>query len=269
MRQKKQQNNIQKQKSSHQKTKAEGHTVRQKLVAYRTTTALFLLLSIAVLWITADGYLHLTRPPETRDITVPNFRGMDADNLPVSDWQEIVTEYRYDAESARGEVIMQSPPAGSLRRLYAGETCRITLTVSLGAEQITLPQVVGMEVRAATEALRSAGFTVVTEVVTSPENDGRVLVSTPNGGTKLSRGSRVTLTVGMRAPQETVTVPDVVGMERSEALILLSLSGLSVKEIIETEDPTSPGGCVTAQSHQGGTVVRIGTRLTLTVAREE
>ncbi len=258
-----------KNQSTHQKQSTSRQGASKTLSAYRYTTALFLLLSIAVLWITADGYLRITRPAVTRDITVPNFYGMDADGLLHEDWQEIVTEYRYDTAHARGSVITQSPPAGTKRRLSEGETCRITLTVSLGAEQISLPQVVGMDVRAATEALRSAGFSVVTEVVSDPENDGRVLISSPFGGKMLPRGSRVTLTVGMRAREETVTVPDVVGLERSEALIRLSLSGLSVKEIIEKEDSTFPGGSVISQSHQGGTVVRIGTRLTLTVAREE
>ena len=66
----------------------------------------------------------------------------------------------------------------------------------------------------------------------------------------------------------TVTVPDVRGLSRSEALMQLWLAQLSVLDVIE-EDSVEEPGVVIRQNYLPGTVVMAGTKLTLYVSREQ
>ena len=78
----------------------------------------------------------------------------------------------------------------------------------------------------------------------------------------------MTLTVSAGEPAVTVTVPNVVGLTRADALIRLWLCQLSVGSVIE-EISAEEAGSVIRQSHQPGTVVMSGTKITLYVSMEE
>ena len=104
-----------------------------------------------------------------------------------------------EEESAKpaGQVIRQSPSAGS--ELPRGSS--VTIVVSEGEEQATVPNVIGSERREAVETLREAGLApVVQEQQTEVEAQvGRVTDQFPPPGSELAPGSEVTLVVGKRA----------------------------------------------------------------------
>src|SRR5205085_270613 len=87
------------------------------------------------------------------------------------------------------------------------EGSTVTLVVSSGPEQVTVPDVVGMTQAQATSTLQGAGFHVVSQdqLTTHAAENGHVLSQTPNAGTKADKGSTVTITVGRTAGGTTTT----------------------------------------------------------------
>lgn len=98
-------------------------------------------------------------------------------------------EDEYSSKVAAGNVISSDPAKGSLAK---GET--ITLTVSKGAEMVTVPNVYLMTVEDATAALKAAGFKV--KVDDSQKLVGRVAYANPRSGSQAAKGSTVVLVVG-------------------------------------------------------------------------
>ena len=244
------------------KKKDPARRERGRVLALTVALALF----FASAWVVFD---ELISPFDEggESVTVPDYLGMQRDLIREPSWLEVHTEYRYDANAPAGEVLSQSPAGGSRRKLSeAGEKCRLTLTVSLGEERVMLPDLVGEDVRTVEAELRRRGFAVESRFSTGAYPEGCVLEMNPSGGRELPRGSRITLLVSAGSPAVTVTVPNVCGMERGEALTALWLSQLSVGEVIE-EDSEEESGIVIRQSHPSGTVVMAGTKITLYVSR--
>ena len=240
----------------------------RKMQKRRRWLALLLSISLFVstAWIVFDELL-LPHAAGTRRVTIPDFEGTAADAIAPVDWLTLETQYRYDENTPAGLVIAQDPAPGSVRKLSeAHPTCKLKLTVSLGVETVRLPSVLGMDVRAAEAALRAAGFTVKTEVRTGAYPEGEVYDVYPRGEELLPRGTTVTLYASAGAPSVTVTVPDLRGLSRGDALIRLWLAQLSVEEIVE-ELSDKEEGIVISQNYQPGTIVMAGTRLTLVVSR--
>ncbi len=99
-----------------------------------------------------------------------------------------------------GRVIRTEPAPGELQ----AKNTAVTMVVSSGPRQVTVPDVVGMSQGAATSALESAGLKVsVAQTVSTPANVGKVISQNPAGNTKADDGSSVTITVGIAAPTTT------------------------------------------------------------------
>ena len=96
-----------------------------------------------------------------------------------------------------GEVISQSPSAGT--EVEPGST--VSIVVSSGEEQPTVPNTIGRLRSEAVEAVRAAGLTpsVEEEETEVPGKVGRVLDQFPPPGSELKPGDTVTLVVGKRA----------------------------------------------------------------------
>jgi eukaryotic-like serine/threonine-protein kinase len=101
---------------------------------------------------------------------------------------------------------------------------RVRLLVSSGAEQITVPDVVGLSRDSAEGRLRDEGLGVSVEEAESDEPEGEVISQSPGGASRVARGSRVTITVSQGRPQ--VQVPDVTGLSPGAASSRLSALGL-------------------------------------------
>src|SRR5437763_6017153 len=105
----------------------------------------------------------------------------------------------------KGVVFDQKPLAGS--KLAKNSPVQITgstvtLSVSKGPKQSTVPDVTSEDEASAKSDLQSAGFKVVVQrqTVTDPGLDGIVLSQSPHGGMKADQGSTVTIVVGQTAP---------------------------------------------------------------------
>jgi serine/threonine-protein kinase len=171
-----------------------------------------------------------------------------------------------------GEVIHQDPGGGT--EADEGET--VTLTVSTGPPEVTVPNVEGDSEKRALRELNRAGcgeredtnlcgFNV--EVRDEPSDgvdEGDAIRTSPAGGTTAEVGSRVLLFISSGPRQ--VEVPDVIDLARESAEATLNRAGLGFT-ITEQESDQEPG-TVIAQDPVGGTVVDKGSRVQLTVAKE-
>jgi serine/threonine-protein kinase len=97
------------------------------------------------------------------------------------------------ATVAEGKVIRTDPPANTPQPKGAV----VTLVVSSGPEQVTVPSVTGLSEANAVSALQSKGFTVekADANTVDPSLDATVKSQSPQGNTKAPGGSTVTITV--------------------------------------------------------------------------
>jgi beta-lactam-binding protein with PASTA domain/tRNA A-37 threonylcarbamoyl transferase component Bud32 len=122
-----------------------------------------------------------------------------------------------------GTVLRTDPPSGE--RLKPGTP--VALVVSKGVEMLPVPDVTGKPRAEAEAALDEAGFRVaVSEVFSESVAKGRVVAQDPANG-RAARGSTVQLQVS-KGP-ELITVPDVSGMKRKEAVARLEALGLKTR----------------------------------------
>ena len=92
-----------------------------------------------------------------------------------------------------GTVVSQSPQGGANVR----EGATVTLRVSTGPAEASVPDVTGLDEASARSELEAAGFDVrVSEQsTTDPGEDGRVVAQTPTGGSTAREGAVVTIVV--------------------------------------------------------------------------
>ena len=121
----------------------------------------------------------------------------------------------------KGRVIDQDPSADAI--VPKGTT--ITLTVSTGPNLVAVPDVTKKSQPDATNAMETAGFVVsVKQTMSETVPKGNVISQSPNAGTKLAKGSTVTLTVSTGPPP--VKVPNLLCMTRKQAQDALNHAGL-------------------------------------------
>ena len=103
---------------------------------------------------------------------------------------------------AKGTVISQSPSANG----KATKNSVVTITVSSGAGEVSIPNVVGLTASTASNQLGQAGFTVTTtSQASSTTPSGSVISTNPTAGTKAAKGSAVAIVVSTGPPASTTS----------------------------------------------------------------
>jgi eukaryotic-like serine/threonine-protein kinase len=184
----------------------------------------------------------------TSSISVPDVVGKtweDASAILTKDKIEPVRSDQSNATVAAGTVISTSPVKGIT--VARGDT--VTVVVSTGAAQVSVPEITGLTVAAATKVLLKDGFTVDPTVDSTHSPNvaaGVVTASTPTGGTASSEGTAVHLI----ASDGNVDVPDVRGQDFGDAAS--TLRGFDYQLTVDlVPDLTCSGDKVTAQSATG------------------
>jgi serine/threonine-protein kinase len=153
-------------------------------------------------------------------------------------------------------VINQSPAAGTI--VPAGSV--VTLIVSQG---IRLPDVTGRSFADAQQQLQAIGMVVQrTDQLNTTVPIGAVITQNPPGGSSVSAGSVVMLTVSLGA---NVNVPDVVGQKFDSADGQLKILGLQVNRVDQNSNAINKD-FVISQDPKAGTPAPVGGTVTLTVS---
>ncbi len=138
----------------------------------------------------------------TGAVKVPTLTGKkeaDANSAIQSAGLKVRKVTQYSGSVAKGIVAQQFPNAGSTTA--AGS--EVLIVVSLGVEPtnaVTVPDVVGKTVDAASAALKELGFTVSLEEASSQPASGTVSFQFPQADSSVSPGSDVLLVTGSAAP---------------------------------------------------------------------
>jgi beta-lactam-binding protein with PASTA domain len=106
------------------------------------------------------------------------------------------------SKKPKGVVISQKPQEA--REVKKGST--VTLVIDSGASQVAMPQLTGTSIADARAALGKLGLQSTVTQVTSDKQAGTVVDQAPKQGSKLAKGSYVTLSVAKANPQQTTTM---------------------------------------------------------------
>ena len=225
-----------------------------------------LLFLFAISFTVADSLFGFLRSDSVY-VTVPDLCGQTESLLEIPQWAVTETTYRYSDQTPAGVVMSQAPLGGSQVKIKDGNRRTLSLTVSLGAEEKTIPNVLGQDVRVASATLRDHGFSVKT-LYTSEGVADCVTAIFPKPGTAMPVGSEITITVSKGEPHQTVTVPDLTGLSRSHALLELFRHGLSVGNL--TDEPSDAlEDTVIRQSPSAGSLVAPNTKITLPISQSD
>ncbi len=160
------------------------------------------------------------------------------------------------------ERVVAMNPAG---QAVPGTTIR--LDVGTGPAEVEVPNLLGLDRTQAQASLQERGLVLSPDQrqqVVQDDNDiGRVLVQDPPAGRRLTKGTSVIITVGV--PPETVVVPDVVGTNVDQAQ--RNITGAQLTPQVQEVDSVAPKGQILRQDPAGGTEVKVGTPVALTVSR--
>ena len=139
-----------------------------------------------------------------------------------------------NATVRKNYVISSNPPQGN----NEPANTLVTLYVSTGPGNVTVPNVQGKQEIAAETTLQNAGFTVsVQQDTTSTEPTGTVVSQSPAGNSQVAPGSKVTIYVSFSA-----SVPNVVGLPQASAQTSLQSAGFKVNvQTVAGPAGTTPG----------------------------
>ena len=168
-----------------------------------------------------------------------------------------------DNKSNNGLVVEQDPKAGT----KAAEGTCIDITVyEYKIKEDTIPSVVGLSKEEAVSLITSKGFSVnyaSPEQTNDKSKDGIVFKQNPTEGKKAKIGSAITIKV-YKYIVEPKTVPDVIGMTKSEAIKTIESNKLKVQiERTEYGLEQSMDGKISSQNPGPGSTLNEGDQVSI------
>lgn len=198
------------------------------------------------------------------DVTIINFVGMTLDEYRASDYNTLLKlqeAEEYNSTYPAGTIIRQSPKAG--RTVKEGQ--KITLTVSLGTQYVTIPETKNMVAADAEQTLKDMGLNVLQKPMQdNTVANGAVIYTSPAAGETVEGNSTVILYVSRAVKSTTNPVPSVTGKTLDDAKNDLKVLNFSVRVIEQAS--SEPAGTVLSQTPQAGSEARISSIITLVVS---
>jgi eukaryotic-like serine/threonine-protein kinase len=208
--------------------------------------------------------VHLTVSAGPGQATVPDLRGLprsEAKQKLENRGFEVTFVSASSGSVPAANVISTDPIGGSDARVGS----LVTVTVSSGPRLVTVPAVVGRSSDAAKQAIKGRGLNYAVSFAQSQKQSGTVLSQSPDAGTRVSVGDTVAIVVSQGVQK--VTVPNVIGDLRSNAVSTLRGRGFSVAvNVVDTSVP-SQDGRVTDQFPAPGSKLAKGDEVTIFVGR--
>jgi serine/threonine-protein kinase len=209
------------------------------------------------------AYLFATNFFGGETVRVPDVVDMDVDDATT-----ILERRGFEVEEDRrpsikreDRVLSQDPAAGE----DADEGSTVTLVVSGGPRQTTVPQIIDVPQDEAEALLEDAGLEVgeVTPGASEDIDPGNVISSDPEPDTEVDRGSAVDLVVS--TGPSAVPVPDVRGRTEKVATEILENAGFGVNPV-EAPSDTVPVGRVIAQEPAQDSEAEPGETVTISIS---
>ena len=209
----------------------------------------------------------LSSGEEAKTTRVPNVVGKseaEAEKL-IQEANLIVhhdSDYSSDVEE--GNVISSDPKAGT----EVEEGTEVTIVISLGAEQATVPDLRNKTASAAESALADAGLSgSPSEEYSDSVPEGQVISQSIDPGQKVDKGTTVSYVVSRGPETKYVNVPGLGGYKEADARSRLENAGLTVGNVSYAYSNTVGEGYVIDQTASPGSSVEEGTSVGFTVSR--
>lgn len=175
--------------------------------------------------------------------------------------KEVGTEYTSEVE--KDKISSQNYSSGD--NLYKGDT--IDIKISLGVEQVVMPNVLNKDLMDAYNAFKDYSFDVDEVYEYSSTIPSNVVISqSPSYGTMVDENAKIVLCVSKGQEIKNVTVPNIVGLSESDAKIKLQDSELTVGAVTKSESKKYPEGTVITQTVSAGKQVQSGTVVNFVVS---
>ncbi len=235
--------------------------------AYRSKAFLLLLSLVLFFGFFAGAVFSYGKFWSSAEVVVPDVKGQTLavakQKLEDKKLRVDIAEM-YDSNVPTGEIVKQDPEGGSKVK----EERLVTIYVSKGSEEISMPELKSIQQSAAEEKLKSVGLKlgVVTEEFSS-QPSGRVIGQDPRAGTKISKNQVVDLVISKGERPRKVTVPSIVGAAEAAATGAIKNRGLEVG-FITKEESRQAVGTVVRQTPPAGSEVEEGTTVDFVLAIE-
>ena len=203
---------------------------RSGRVSYLTGSFGVLLAALGLLVFLWNFWLKDIFSPAER-IALPNFVGTSYDTITtdaaLNSLYNFEVIFVVNTDSPPGIVLSQSPDPGR-SMMVTPEGIDVSILVSTGNTQSVIPDVLNMDYRSASAALRQLGFYVeIQNTVSDSYTQDSVVRSTPDAGVELGTGSTVTLLVSCGVEINTIVMPNLIGLSENAAIAQLENNGLS------------------------------------------
>ncbi len=170
----------------------------------------------------------------------------------------------YSSDVEEGNVISSDPKAGT----EVEEGTEVTIVISLGAEQATVPDLRNKTASAAESALADAGLSgSPSEEYSDSVPEGQVISQSIDPGQKVDKGTTVSYVVSRGPETKYVNVPGLGGYTEADARSRLENAGLTVGNVSYAYSNTVGEGYVIDQTASPGSSVEEGTSVGFTVSR--
>ena len=228
-------------------------------------TVAFGVACMALCWLILNDSSNLMN--NKADVTLGDYLGMTKEQAMATEQissGQITPEWEeeYNSNYAAGYIYKQSPVAG--RTVREGQS--VTLTVSLGTQYVTVPDLTNYVQSDAEQQLKNLGVSVlVTQAVEPTVASGAVIRTDPAAGSQVAAGSTVVVYISRPQVATTTKVPSLVGMSADDARTLLVQNHLGLGSQTE-EYSDQPEGSVIGQSPEAGSTTKLNSRVNIVVS---
>ncbi len=205
-----------------------------------------------------------------KDVPMPNYVGKmysDVVSLSVSSSPYSFTfkeDPKSDSTHPVGMIIDQTPKASTMVK----SNQNVTLVVSTGGEQISVPDVTDHPQEEALATLTGAGLkpkqpeTVASDTIAP----GNVVSTDPAANTKVAKGSAIRVFVSSGPLEQKIAVPDVVGDSLTDAEAKIDADGLTVGSKKYQDDTGKPKDTVISTNPLNGVKIKKGDKVNLVLS---
>lgn len=232
---------------------------------FKSKSFIAVLVGILLMGFFVGSFLSFGKFWSSAEINVPDVVGkssvvaqqiLEDKNLRVK-----IVEANDDSVPA-GQVVSQYPEAGAKVK----EQRLVTITVSKGGQELTMPDLKSMSRSNAEEKLKKMGLKLgAVFEENSKEPAGTVINQDPRSGSKITKGQTVDITVSLGEKKKEITVQNYTGLSVDSAKSNLEANGLSLGGISE-EASTRPKGTVIGQSPSAGSTTTEGGSVSLIIS---
>ena len=211
--------------------------------------------------------LKISSGPAEKMVKVPDVTGKseaDAQKILEDKGFLVSSETDYSDSVAQGHVISTNPTNGT--EWKEGDT--VTMVVSMGKKKISVPDVAGADPQSASATLQQSELTLGSESSSEYSDEyaeGTIIRTEPAAGEQVEKGTTVNYVLSKGKKTETVEVPSLSGLTRSQAESKLSSIGLAAN-VTEVYDSTVTKGYVISQSVTPGSQIEKGKTVDVVVS---